>query len=93
MDSQTRQLLDKVAVLLKKAGARDVFIFGSATKGTLTETSDIDLAVSGLPSQLFFRTLGQIEDILRRPVDLIDLDEQTPFTKYLQEEGELQRVG
>jgi len=93
MDTQTQQLLDKVAVLLKKAGAQDVFIFGSATKDTFTKTSDIDLAVSGLPAQVFFRVLGQIEDILKRPVDLIDLDEQTPFTKYLREEGELQRVG
>jgi len=93
MDLQTQLLLEKAASLLKKAGARDVFVFGSATKNAFTETSDIDIAVSGLPAQVFFRLLGQIEDILRRPVDLIDLDEQTPFTKYLQEEGELLRVG
>lgn len=93
MDLQTQLLLEKAASLLKKAGARDVFVFGSVTKNAFTETSDIDIAISGLPAQVFFRLLGQIEDILRRPVDLIDLGEQTPFTKYLQEEGELQRVG
>ncbi|MDP6040927.1 MAG: nucleotidyltransferase domain-containing protein [Candidatus Latescibacteria bacterium] len=78
---------------MENSRCREVFIFGSATKGTLTDSSDIDLAVSGLPPKVFFRTMGQVEDILRRPVDLIDLDEQTPFTRYLKEEGELHRVG
>jgi hypothetical protein len=30
---------------------------------------------------------------LGRPIDLIDLDEDNPFTRYLKKEGELQRVG
>jgi len=93
MDQHTELLIEEAAQILKIAGANEVFIFGSATKGTLTDSSDIDMAVSGLPPKVFFRTMGQIEDILRRPVDLIDLDEQTPFTRYLKEEGELHRVG
>jgi hypothetical protein len=30
---------------------------------------------------------------LGRPVDLIDLDQDTDFTRYLRQEGELLRVG
>ncbi len=93
MDGQMRELIEKAAMVLKTAGAREVYIFGSVARGTLHEASDVDLAVSGLPPRIFFRAMGQVEDVLGRPVDLIDLDEATPFTRYLKEEGELHRVG
>ena len=53
---------------------------------------DIDLAVSGLPPEKFFRAMGRARCILRRPLDLVDLDELNPFTTYLKESGELKRV-
>jgi len=59
----------------------------------MREDSDIDLAVSGLPPAKFFQAMGEAGDILQRRFDLVDLDEVNPFTRYLQEEGELQRVG
>ena len=36
---------------------------------------------------------GKAGDILQHPFDLIDLDEVNPFTRYLKEEKELQRIG
>lgn len=72
--------------------AREVYLFGSASKGVLRDDSDIDLAVSGLPPEKFFKAMGQASDILQRNIDLVDLDEVNPFTRYLKEEGELQRV-
>ncbi len=77
---------------LKAAGAREVYLFGSAAAGTLREDSDIDLAISGLPPQNFFRAMSKAGEILGRELDLIDLDEDTPFTRYLREEEELKRV-
>jgi len=59
----------------------------------MREDSDIDLAVSGLPPEKFFHAMGNAGDILRRPFDLVDLDEINPFTRYLKEEKELQSVG
>jgi hypothetical protein len=53
----------------------------------------VDLAVSGLPPAVFFRAMAQVGAVLGRPVDLVDLDEVTPFTRYLKGEGELRRVG
>ena len=88
-----RELIGQAAALLKSAGARDVFLFGSVARGTTGDSSDVDLAVSGLPPQTFFKAMGQAEDLLGRPLDLIDLDEDTPFTRYLKEENELERVG
>jgi len=93
MDDEMRQLIEKAVAVLKAAGALEVHIFGSAARGTLREDSDIDLAVSGLPPEAFFRAMAQAADVLGRSLDLIDLDEITPFTRYLKQEGELQRVG
>jgi len=80
------------AATLKASGAREVYLFGSAATGTMREGSDIDLAVSGLLPENYFRALALAGDILKRPLDLVDLDEDNPFTRYLKEEGELVRV-
>ena len=51
------------------------------------------MVVSGLPPEVFFGAIGKASRALGRPVDLIDLDVENPFTRYLKVEGELQRVG
>ena len=53
----------------------------------------MDMAVSGLPPEVFFRAMGKASRALGRPVDLIDLDEENPFTRYLKSKRELLRVG
>ncbi len=85
--------VERAVAALKAAGAREVYLFGSAAKGKMREDSDVDLAVSGLPPEVFFRAMAQASRALGRPLDLIDLDHDNPFTRYLKEEGELQRVG
>ncbi len=54
--------------------------------------SDVDLAVSGLPPASFYHVVGLLSGVLRRPLDLVDLDEPTPFTGYLKRKGKLRRV-
>ena len=93
MSDEPKQLVQRAAAELKAAGAREVFAFGSATRGQLAAGSDVDLAVSGLAPGLFYRLGARISDLLGRNVDLIDLDKPTPFTRYLREENELVRVG
>ncbi|MCX5771647.1 MAG: nucleotidyltransferase domain-containing protein [Candidatus Hydrogenedentes bacterium] len=92
MTDELRKRLAQAAQALKAAGAREVYLFGSAATGGLREGSDIDLAVTGLPPEVFFKAMGNAGDILRRPLDLIDLDEDNPFTRYLKEEEELVRI-
>jgi len=92
MDADLRKGIERAAAAMKGLGAREVYVFGSAASGTLREGSDVDLAVVGLPPEVFFRAMGQARDALGHELDLIDLDEDTPFTRYLREEGELQRV-
>jgi predicted nucleotidyltransferase len=93
MTDEMNLLVDKAATALKAAGAKEVYVFGSAAHGTLRENSDVDMAVSGLPPEVFFRAMAAAHDALGRPLDLVDLDEDNPFTRYLKDEGELQRVG
>ena len=92
MSDDLKELIDEAAAVLKGAGAREVYVFGSVLRGELREDSDVDFAVAGLPPQVFYKAMGEAEDVLRKPIDLIDLDEESPFVSYLKEEGELQRV-
>jgi predicted nucleotidyltransferase len=92
MTEDLKKKIELAAQSLKDAGAREVYLFGSAATGTVGEGSDIDLAVSGLAPELFIRAMGRAGDILRRRLDLVDLDEDNPFTRYLKEEKELVRV-
>jgi predicted nucleotidyltransferase len=93
MAQEIDSLIEQAAVALRAAGAREVYVFGSAAKGIMHEGSDVDLAVAGLPPAAFFRAMAAASDALRRPLDLVDLDEDNPFTRYLKRHGELRRVG
>ena len=50
-----------------------------------------DLFLGG--PEAFLKAMGAARRALRRPVDLVDLDEDNAFTRYLKQEGELERVG
>ena len=93
MSADLQQRIAGAAAALRDAGAREVYLFASAATGTMREGSDVDLAVAGLPPRQYFRAMGRAAEILGRPLSLVDLDEGHPFTRYLKEEGVLQRVG
>lgn len=93
MSVNIAESIDQLVAVLKGSGAQAIYMFGSAAKGILRDDSDIDLAVSGLPPEKFFKVFSIASSMSDRPIHLIDLDEVTPFTSYLKEEGELQRVG
>jgi len=84
--------LSAAASLLLRLGATEVFVFGSATKGSLRPGSDIDMAVRGLPPSAYFSAVSKAAELLGRPVDLVDLDDPTPTVRYLLGSGELIRV-
>ncbi|MBM4020113.1 MAG: nucleotidyltransferase domain-containing protein [Planctomycetes bacterium] len=92
MSEDLRQRIERAAAALKKAGAREVYLFGSAAAGRLSDNSDIDMAVSGLPPARFFQAMGEAADLLDVPLDLVDLDEDNPFTECLKKEGNLVNV-
>ena len=69
MDTELAPLIEKAAAALKAAGAREVYVFGSASKGKLRPESDVDMVVSGLPPEVFFGAIGKASRALGRPVD------------------------
>jgi predicted nucleotidyltransferase len=93
MSVSLESLIERVTAVLKAAGAREVYVFGSAASERMRSDSDVDIAVSGLRPEIFFRAMSDAERALGRSLDLIDLDEDSPFTRYLKSEGELRRVG
>jgi predicted nucleotidyltransferase len=93
MDTDLAPLIEKAAAALLAAGAKEVYVFGSASKGKLRPDSDVDIAVAGLPPEVFFRAMAAAHDALGRSLDLVDLDDDNDFTRYLKRKGELLRVG
>lgn len=91
-NDEITELIRQTAAVLKASGAKEVYIFGSAAKGAMEESSDVDFAVAGLPPQHFFKALSTAGRLFPGSMDLVDLDELTPFTQYLKEAGELRRV-
>jgi predicted nucleotidyltransferase len=88
----TKQDIELAIKILQDAGAREVFIFGSASRGAVRPESDIDMAVRGLPPERFYEVVGRVLSSISRSFDLVDLDEPNEFTAYLERKGELKRV-
>ena len=94
MTEELTKEIEQAAETLKSFGAKEVYLFGSAATGKLREDSDIDMAVSGLPPRVFYKAYAcAIRAISGREMDLINLDSDDPFTRYLKDRGELKRVG
>ncbi len=55
-----------LVAVLKGAGAKTVYVFGSAARGTMLSHSDVDIAVSGLPPENFFKALSAASGLLDR---------------------------
>lgn len=93
MNKELYILIKSAANVLKNAGAKEVFLFGSAADDSVMhQASDVDLAVRGLPPHVFFKAMSQAQRVVGHTLDLIDLDEPSPFSEYLQKKGKLHRV-
>ena len=79
--------------ICKAEGCRDVFIFGSVAAGQNRPRSNLDIAVRGCPPEHFYRLLGRLMDELSHPVNLVDLDIEIRVAEFLEQEGQLVRVG
>lgn len=92
----TEELADQIrqaAAVLKQYGAKEVYLFGSAATGEMDEHSDIDLAVTGLPAEVFFKAWARaVRHLPGREMDLLDLDGGGPLVEYLRQQRELLRV-
>lgn len=78
---------------LKEQGAKEVFLFGSRCKGNYTDDSDLDLGVKGLPQEMYFSAIVDLEYKTKLRVDLVDFDWQNDFYEHLADTDALVRLG
>ena len=72
--------------LSEKYHVKRVLLFGSSLD-PLKEGRDIDLAVDGIEPREFFKYYGDLMLSLSKPVDLIDLSDESKFAILVKEEG------
>ena len=66
-----KQDVEKAVKILKNVGCKEVYLFGSLAEGNVREGSDIDIAVKGCPSGIFFHALGRLMLELEHLIDLM----------------------
>lgn len=70
----------------KKYHAKRVLLFGSSILPE-KENRDIDIAVEGVSPKDFYRFYGDLLFSLSKPVDVIDLSDDSKFVQMVRREG------
>ncbi len=78
--------------ILKEYGCREIYIFGSLAEGNINMGSDIDFAVKGIDESSYFLIWSRLYMTLNHAVDLVNLDKDDRFGKFLLSEDSLFRV-
>ena len=88
---QARQNLETIIQYLIQAfPIKKIILFGSLVKNKFTETSDIDLAVEGIPPAAYFQVLAQVNALSDRWIDLKPLEDLDPhFLQRVMQTGEV----
>ncbi len=76
------QVGEMVRVLDRYGQLDGLWVFGSQAEGKATATSDVDLAAlfaARPPRDALFSARLEIEELLRKPVDLIDIEAASPI--------------
>ncbi len=68
--------------MCKKYKVSSIYLFGSSLDRD-SESDDIDLAVEGIRSNVFFKFYGELLRCLSKPVDLIDLSRKSLFNRII----------
>jgi len=77
-----------VRILSEEYKAERVILFGSLARGEFRINSDIDLAVSGMPSENYFKALGHL--LLESPysLDLVTIEDAPNLLRQrIEEDG------
>jgi predicted nucleotidyltransferase len=87
---EARESLSPIIIYLtENFPIKKIILFGSLIKGNFCETSDIDLAVEGIPPEDYFSVLAKLNHTSDRWIDLKPLESLDPhFLKRVLETGE-----
>lgn len=86
------QLKEKIVPVLKEAGVVRASFFGSVARGEETPESDIDILVElGKPMGFFgfCHLQNELQDILKKKVDLLTYQSVNPLLKLYIEKDEI----
>jgi predicted nucleotidyltransferase len=79
-----------IQYLIQAFPIKKIILFGSLVKNKFTETSDIDLAVEGIPPAVYFQALAQVNALSDRWIDLKPLEDLEPnFLQRVMQTGEV----
>ncbi len=82
----TKRNIDRVVEIAKDYGATQVILFGSALDN-IDNANDIDIGVLGIPDNKFLEFGGTLDIELGIPVDVIPLNQKSPFIDYIRKKG------
>ena len=86
--SQGKAAAQKAATLLKQEfGVVRVVLFGSVLGREFHESSDLDLAVWGLPESLYFKAIARLEGLDGFVIDLVEAQHALPHIADAIKEG------
>ncbi len=86
--SQLAIVRQKLGVFFKGLHVKEAYLFGSILQpGNFRSDSDMDIAVGGLNPKNYFQVFGQIENLLGREIDLVEL-EKCRFADSIEKYGE-----
>ena len=85
--------LNKITHILRAEGCTEIFLFGSQATGAARPHSDIDIGVKGLPPAHFLATYARLDREIQEKIDFVDFDEQTAFFQFLNDIGEIKKIG
>ncbi|MDR2633202.1 MAG: nucleotidyltransferase domain-containing protein [Treponema sp.] len=88
-----RRDIEKATSVLKAAGCKTIYLFGSLVTGTMHQNSDIDIGVKGLPAENFLKVYSELYMSLDNKVELVDFDYDDQFFSLLKKIGELAEIG
>jgi predicted nucleotidyltransferase len=75
---------------LKSIGCKEIILFGSLSDGTFDRFSDIDLAISGISPQSYFKAVAVLSSLIGLKVDLVMMDYiSKEFEKRIRKQGKL----
>ncbi|MFB6275038.1 MAG: nucleotidyltransferase family protein [Halothece sp.] len=79
-----------IDILVNQFQANKIILFGSLAKGKFTQTSDLDLAVAGIPHRDYFKAFADLNFLSEFEVDLKPLEElDSHFYERVMETGQV----
>jgi predicted nucleotidyltransferase len=83
-----QRLVERGTPVFKRYNIKVVYLFGSVASGRSREDSDIDLYVSALPVDQYWRFRHELEEVVQLPIDLYTDSDDHAFVKKIIECGE-----